>query len=330
MLSWENDLYVSMCGLYLDSRHPRPRCFISHGHTDHLGAHETALCTAATARICQHRLPSQNTRVVAYNAPLSLTDDCVVRLTPAGHVLGSAMLHVQASSASLLYTGDFKLRESLTVERASPIPADVLVMESTYGKPVFRFPSWREVHQRLTDMVGEALREGRQPIVLGYSLGKAQEILRILTAAGFRVTCHGAVATMNDIYEQFGVALGPWRRYVAADFHGKRALPLEERGVLVAPPQVARTSFVERFDRPLQVMMSGWGMLKGAQYRYGVDHVLPLSDHADFDELLELIEQVNPKEVYTHHGFTEFVDHLRARGITARLARPPAQMELFE
>ena len=110
---------------------------------------------------------------------------------------------------------------------------------------------------------------------------------------------------------------------------GPRALPLEERGVLVAPPQVARGGFVTRFDAPCRVVLTGWGMMKNARYRYGVDHVLPLSDHADFDELLELVERVRPKKIYSHHGYREFADTLRARGHDAELARPDDQLRLF-
>jgi Cft2 family RNA processing exonuclease len=71
-------------------------------------------------------------------------------------------------------------------------------------------------------------------------------------------------------------------------------------------------------------------MLKDAKYRYGVDHALPLSDHADFDELLELIDIVRPKKVYTHHGYREFVDELKQRGMDAELACPDPQLSLFE
>ena len=239
------------------------------------------------------------------------------------------MLHVTRPEGSLLYTGDFKLRESLTVPKAEPREADVLVMESTFGLPLFKFPPWREVADRLVNIVGEALRAGRQPVVMGYSLGKSQEITRVLTDAGFVVTAHGAVYQMNRLHEGFGVGLGAYRRYEAADFHGPRALPLEERGVLVAPPQVARSGFVTRFNEPCRVMLTGWGLLKNAVYRYGVDHVLPLSDHADFDELLELFERVRPKKIYSHHGYREFADTLRARGHDAELARPDGQMRLF-
>jgi Cft2 family RNA processing exonuclease len=71
-------------------------------------------------------------------------------------------------------------------------------------------------------------------------------------------------------------------------------------------------------------------MLKNAIYRYGVEHALPLSDHADFDELLELIERVQPKKIYSHHGYREFADFLRGKGFDAELARPDKQLMLFD
>ena len=329
MLEWENDLKLCGTELYLDSRQPRPRCFVSHAHSDHLSTHEQAIATPATRALAEYRIGLRGVTELNYHADYSFCPQTRVRLLPAGHVLGSAMLHVTRPEGTLLYTGDFKLRDCLTVEPAQTLAADVLVMESTFGQPFFRFPPWRKVVEQLVDRVGGAMRAGRQPIVMGYSLGKAQEITRILTDAGFPVTVHGAVFHTNRIYEEHGVKLGPYRRYNAWDFHGARALPLEERGVLVAPPNVARNGFVTRFDHPLRVVMTGWGMLKNAPYRYGVDHVLPLSDHADFDELLEVVERVSPKKIYSHHGYKEFADILRSRGHDAELARPDEQLRLF-
>ncbi len=135
---------------------------------------------------------------------------------------------------------------------------------------------------------------------------------------------------MNALYDELGSPVGPTRKYLAEDFHGAKAIDLAERGVLVAPPQVARSGFVTKFENPMRIMMSGWGFLKNAQYRYGVDHVLPLSDHADFDELLELVEIVRPKKIFTHHGFRSFAQELRNRGHNATCAKPDGQLLLFE
>ena len=75
--------------------------------------------------------------------------------------------------------------------------------------------------------------------------------------------------------------------------------------------------------------MSGWALRPGAIYSYGVDHALPLSDHADFDELLELIDRVSPRKIYTHHGFKSFAERLRMMGLDAELAKPDEQLTLF-
>jgi Cft2 family RNA processing exonuclease len=330
MLEWIDALKLSRCDLYFDSRKTQPRCVVSHAHSDHLAIHDRAFATAPTAVIASKRIGAGNFTQLNYREDFSLDSQTRLRLLPAGHVLGSAMAHVTRPEGTLLYTGDFKLRNSLTAESAMVETADFLVMESTYGQPHFRFPPWQKVAEELVDRVTAAIHDGRQPIVMGYSLGKAQEITRILTDAGLPVTLHGAVWSIHQIYEQFGVRLGNVRRYAVADFHGERALDLWERGVLVAPPSVARSGFVTRFANPLRIVMTGWAVLKNAPYRYGVDHALPLSDHADFDELLELVERVHPRKIFTHHGYKEFADILRSRGHDASLAQPERQLRLFD
>ena len=329
MLEWCDDLKLAGTELYLDSLCRRPRCFVSHAHSDHLTVHDSAISTPETATIAHHRVGEQSITELAYGQSHVEADGTRITLHPAGHVLGSAMLYAERPEGSLLYTGDFKLRESLTVPAAKPVPANVLVMESTYGKPMFRFPPWRQTAAELAERVERAFNDGRQPIVMGYSLGKAQEITRLLTDAGFTATCHGAVDSINRIYEKLGVPLGKFRRYNRDDFHGKYALDLRERGVLVAPPNVARGGFVKQFKNAYTIMMSGWALQSGAIYRYGVDAALPLSDHADFDELLQLIEQVKPKKIYTHHGYREFAETLRGMGMDAKCAKPDEQLSLF-
>src|SRR4051812_18141910 len=140
MFEWQDDLKVIATDLYLDSRRSRALCFLSHAHTDHLGPHEHAICTSATARLAERRQEIQRVTALEYSASHALNADTRLSLLPAGHILGSAMLHVSRGEQTFLYTGDFKLRASATVPAAEVRPADVLVMESTYGLPFFKFP----------------------------------------------------------------------------------------------------------------------------------------------------------------------------------------------
>ena len=328
----DKELAVQGTEIFLDSRQPRPLSFVSHGHSDHICVHRRAIATPATLRFCKHRLSDDATDAVRldYDQPFDLDADTRLHLTPAGHVYGSAMLHLTRPEGTLLYTGDFRLRDdSLTVEAARPEPADVVLMETTYGLPQFKFPPRSLVHEQLVDAVAQAFTDNKQPIVFGYSLGKGQEITRILNDAGFVVTAHGAVQSMTQIHQELGVNVGTSRRYAVDDFHGPAALDLRERGVLLAPPHTTRSGFIKRFDNACKIMMTGWALTKGAIYRYGVDHALPLSDHADFDELLELIEIVRPKKIFTHHGYPAFAEMLRQKGLDASVAEEHPQLELF-
>src|SRR6185436_6500394 len=100
---------------------------------------------------------------------------------PAGHICGSAMALIETEGESLLYTGDFKLRPGLAAELCEPRPADILIMETTFGRPRYRIPAatsvWQQVHQFCRDTIAA----GATPVLLGYSLGKSQEILRGLS-----------------------------------------------------------------------------------------------------------------------------------------------------
>jgi Cft2 family RNA processing exonuclease len=64
-------------------------------------------------------------------------------------------------------------------------------------------------------------------------------------------------------------------------------------------------------------MLSGWAIDPRARYRYGVDEMIGLSDHADFGELMEYVARARPKVVYTVHGDSTFSGYLRREGIEA-------------
>jgi Cft2 family RNA processing exonuclease len=218
----------------------------------------------------------------------------------------------------MLYTGDFKLRAGLSSERAEPLPADLLVMESTFGLPRYVFPDPQHVGAEIRGWCRAALARGAVPVLLGYSLGKAQEIQMVLRGE-FRVAVHPAVALMNHCYADFGIALPPWDALGAG--HAER--------VLVLPPSAWRRGAGAGPEKTV-AMVSGWGLDDSARFRYGVEEVFPLSDHADFPELLRLVELVKPRRILTTHGWhREFAATLRRRGLDAWSLHGGDQMELF-
>jgi Cft2 family RNA processing exonuclease len=308
MFHYDGGLRLTRLDLGIDIRRRQPRGFISHAHADHMARHELAYCTPATAALYQHRYGPRPTRAMPLGEVLEWDG---LRLTThsAGHVLGSAMLHIAGEEGSVLYTGDFKLRPSATAEPAAPPKADVLIMESTYGKPRYRLPPREESIGQLVATVTRVLEAGRTPLVHAYVLGKAQEVTRILTLAGLRVVQHPLVFAISQVYRQFGCDLGPVEPCVGD-------VPAD--AVAVVPPRSQRAATLTGLKQPVSIGVTGWAVDPSWRWRLGVDYAIPLSDHADFDELLECIERVKPAVIYCTHGPAEFVDWLRSQGFNAQ------------
>jgi len=318
---YDRGSYLPGCDLWLDPRGTRPFAFVSHAHSDHTGHHQRTILTEATARMIRARLGSGG----KFQHVLRFWErrefgTFHATLIPAGHVLGSAQIFIENSEGTLLYTGDFKLRSSLASEKAESVHAETLIMETTYGRPRYKFPPREKTVRRILDFCRQALEEDQTPVLLGYSLGKAQEVLAALTGAGLPVMLHGSVWQMTRLYEELGAVFPPYVKFEPGLVAGH---------VLLCPPATARSSMIESLKAKRVAMITGWGMDQSAKFRYRCDEVFPLSDHADYDELLEMVERVNPSRVLTLHGYaSEFAQDLRRRGLESWALTGGNQMEL--
>jgi DNA ligase 1 len=317
---YERGVYLPQQDFWLDPWDAKPFAFVSHAHNDHIAPHREVIVSEPTARLMRVRLPgSRIEHPLPFGEKRSIR--CIdVMLIPAGHIFGSAQCLVFAGEQTLLYTGDFKLRPGRSGEQAEWRHADTLVMETTFGVPRYRFPPAKEVIDQMVAFCGETIEAGEVPVLLGYSLGKAQEILCALEGAGLTPMLHGAVYQMTRIYEQLGQSFCKYVRYNRNDVAGK---------VLICPPSANRTPMLEKIPRKRVAIISGWAIDPQAMYRYQVDAAFALSDHADYDDLLRYVELVQPRRVLTLHGFAAaFASDLRARGLEAWALSEQNQMEL--
>jgi len=317
---YERGLFLPQQNLWLDPWEAKDFAFVSHAHIDHIAPHHEIIVSERTARLMRARLPGKRKEIIL---PFSREKDVrgmQVTLFPAGHIFGSAQLFLRTENDSLLYTGDFKLRRGQSAEPAEWTAASTLVMETTYGTPRYRLPPTEEVIGQIIAFCRDAIENNEVPVLLGYSLGKAQEILCALAGADLTPMLHGSVYQMTRIYEQYGQKFCHYLRYQPNDLAGK---------VLICPPSANRSRMLEKIPRKRVAMISGWAVDPNAIYRYQVDAAFPLSDHADYDDLLRYVELVGPKRVFTLHGFAaQFARDLRARGIEAWALTEENQMEL--
>lgn len=292
-------LYLPEADLWLDPVRSKPRAFVSHAHAGHFARHEHILATPATCHLLRVRYSVTPGRLqpLDFQQPLQHRG-FTIRLFPAGHIFGSAMIHLTRNSdgASLLYTGDFKVRRGITAEEAVFRRADTLVMESTFGKPRFVFPSTTEATGEVLNFVHSALDDGVTPVLMAHSLGKAQEAFAILDEARIPSVLGPEAAKMTNACREAGAGLPEPRIFTGTVPPGH---------CLVCPPRALDQPAYRRVRAPRSAMLTGWARVPGATFRYHADTVIALSDHADFPGLLEAVQRIQPSRIYTVHGFTE-------------------------
>jgi DNA ligase-1 len=319
-IHYQRGIYLPQPDLWLDPWDAKRFAFISHAHSDHIAPHEEIIVSERTARLLARRLPGHRTEHVLSFGEKRTVHGIDLMLLPAGHIFGSAQCFLSLGDDTLLYTGDFKLRPGKSAEQAEWCQADTLIMETTFGLPRYRFPPTEQVVDQIVSFCRETIDAGEVPVLLGYSLGKAQEILCSLDGAGLTPMLHGSVYQMTRIYERFGQSFCKYVRYNPNDVAGK---------VLICPPSANRSHMLEKIPRKRMAMITGWAVDANAVYRYQVDAAFPLSDHADYEDLIRYVELVQPRRVLTLHGFAAaFARDLRARGVEAWALSEENQMEL--
>jgi Cft2 family RNA processing exonuclease len=336
----QKTLYVEALDLWIDSMRPRERSYVSHGHADHARPHDVVVTSTNNALVCAHRfgkrtrsqtslLTEAEMREVvfethAFNEPW-MEGGHELTLFSAGHVLGSSQLLIEGERGRFVYTGDFKLEQSLTAETPEVKECDVVLMECTYGRPQYVFPPRAEIAGEMVAWARKALEAGAVPIFFAYSLGKAQEALAILGGGGIPITAHGAIESMSRVYESAGVSLPPYARYDAKTFDGASAL--------LWPPSGKSLPSAVRGKPVMTASLTGWVLGRGGIAGSGgwmrTDAGFPLSDHADFPSLLRYVELAKPKKVLLNHGWKDFTHRLRAFGVDAEYLESNAQLALF-
>jgi Cft2 family RNA processing exonuclease len=319
-VEYRKGVWLPQVGWWLDAQSRAERSFVTHAHSDHIARHKEIICTPATARFLHARLPGRRKITeLPFGRAEPLEFGVSATLHPAGHILGSCHVHLEsAEHGSLLYTGDFKLRPGLAAEVCATPRADVLIMETTFGLPRYVFPPDAEVIAQLGAFCQQAVAEGATPTLLCYSLGKSQEVLRAVGGTGLPVMLHADTLRLTRIYEQLGVVFPSYREFDAREMPGH---------IVICPPHAQ--GLINRIPAARTAAITGWALDSGAIYRFRSQAAFPLSDHAGYDDLLRFVDLVQPKRVFTLHGFArEFAATLRARGIDALALGHANQLDL--
>lgn len=306
VLPTDRGLYCPAGDFYIDPWRPVDRAIITHAHADHAAPGSRAYL-AATDCIPLLRLrlgATIDAQSLAFGETVTL-GHIRLSLHPAGHILGSAQVRLRdrRGGPTWVVTGDFKNESDPTCAPFEPVRADVLITESTFGLPIYRWPRPDAVAAEINRWRAENAAAGATTVLLTYSLGKAQRVLSALDPTPGPIGLHGATHNCTEVYRAAGVTLPP-TLHANAD----SAPDLRGRGTIIAPPSALGSPWLRRFAGPAGLrtaFVSGWMCVRGRRRWQSVDRGFVLSDHADWPGLIAAIESSGATRVGVTHGYTE-------------------------
>jgi putative mRNA 3-end processing factor len=241
-----------------------------------------------------------------------------VSLHPAGHVLGSAQVRIEADGQTWVVSGDYKRQPDPTCAPFEVVPCDVFITEATFGLPVYRWPATADVAREIVAWRDHCGERGEAAVLFCYALGKAQRLLaELMTVTDRPALVHGTIASCVQVYRDCGIAMldtqpvsEPW---VKRDYAGE---------LVLAPPIAAGSPWMRRFRRAQQGFASGWMRIRGNRRRRNYDRGFVVSDHADWPGLLRTVHETGARRIIATHGNTDpIVRALCEAGIAAESFR---------
>lgn len=319
LTSDQHGLYCSSGNIHIDPWRAVSRAIITHAHSDHARAgSEQYWCEASCAPLLRRRLgDAAAITTVAYGETFefqnSVGQSVRVSLHPAGHVLGSAQVRVESDGEVWVCTGDCKRAHDPTCLPFEPVACDGLIIESTFGLPVYKWPEPSDVANEINEWWRDNQAAGRTSVLYGYSLGKAQRLQSMLDERCGPILVHSAVAEMNRGYCEAGVALPQVQTLT-------KTLGEQTRGkaMVIAPPAAEGGAWLRPLGAMSTAMASGWMAVRGTRRYRSVDRGFVVSDHADWAGLHWMIKQSGAKRVGVTHGYVgPMVRYLREQGLDA-------------
>jgi len=285
--------------------------FISHAHADHL----------RNLRGISRLISSRETAVLA-DLGQEIEMPGGVTLHDAGHIVGARQIRVEDDGVSV-YTGDYRLKESVFDKGAEILETDFLMLEAIYGDPSFRFPKPFDVYDDLSNWIRN--RKGSNIVIGAYRMGKSQEIIRVLNQYLGIVPIVGS--GIYDVVERYN---GLGHRLEAVKIGSKEAEEMiRDNFVAILPTGKANRGLAQRLEHAhgkqcYSVAVTGWSQ----KYRLDVDVSFPLSDHSDYYDAVEYMKESKAKRVLFFDGNDYSYLEKAARSLGIEVVRGTAQKML--
>ncbi len=291
-------IFLTDANVILDGTRTNAHAFISHAHADHVPRQQITpvFTTPATAVLMRARGYKGPINELPFGESVTLSN-ATITLFPAGHILGSAMIFVETDHGSLLYTGDCRTPPSPLTEgfQLPDRAVDYLIIEATFGLPIYKWKSHDVLFRQICHFVEDSIANDVTPVLLCYNMGKAQEVMHALASSdrSTMLQIHSGGVKICRVYEEFGFNLGEWEPYNRSTLADK---------ALIAPGSVKKSAIIQNLQKKRLAYISGWATLESRTSQLLADELIPLSDHLDFFELINVCSKLAPKHTWLNHS----------------------------
>ncbi len=318
-------IYCAQADVYLDPWRGVDKAIISHGHSDHARWGSKQYIThEINVPIIKHRLGNISVTAIKYGEKFCM-NGVQFSLHPAGHVPGSSQIRIEYKGEIWVFTGDYKIQKDGISTPFEIIECHTFITECTFGLPVFSWLKPKIIHDEINQWWANNKAEQTTSLLMGYSLGKIQRLLKHLDTSIGKIYTHGATEQMTQVLRQF-IDFPP-TELITRDTQKKDV----EGQLVLAPPSILGSAWTKKLGKLSTGYASGWMAFRGARRRRAVDRAFVLSDHADWNGLMSTIKATGCENVITTHGYTElFAQFLRGEGWNARTEKTKYEGETLE
>lgn len=311
----DKGIYCAAADVYLDPWKPVDKAIISHGHADHSRwGHKKYITHHSNIPVIKHRLGEIEVTGKDWNENFTV-NGVRFSLHPAGHIIGSSQIRVEYKGEVWVFTGDYKTEDDGVAVPYEQLKCHTFITECTFGLPAFKWMPQEEVFTHINNWWQQNRSDGRTSVLFGYSLGKAQRLLKHLDASIGKIYTHGAIENMTEVLRK------------QVDFPETTRITRETKkeelkgNIVLAPGSAHGTIWIKKMVPYVTAAASGWMTFRGARRRRAIDKGFVLSDHCDWQGLLSSIKATGCERVICTHGYTDiFSRFLREQGYDARTA----------
>ncbi len=306
-------LYCRAGDFFVDPWAPVNKAVLTHAHSDHARPGSSAyLYHTFSQPLMQLRLGDHTAQTIEWNEPVYI-NGVKLSLHPAGHVIGSSQVRIEHGSEVWVVSGDYKTQEDGLSGRMEVLPCNTFITESTFGLPIYHWQPQQDIYKQIQDWVLANEAAGKVSVLFAYSIGKAQRVLDCISQTGLPVFLHGAIYNVHTALVNAGWKL-PAAQRVMPDMPNKNF----KGSAVIAPGSAQGSSWMQRFTPYATAVCSGWMQVRGHTRRSNADAGFVLSDHADWNGLLQTVKDTGATKVFVTHGFqSAFSRYLNENGIEA-------------